>query len=272
MNTNSNTQVFVNQLREQIKSAPSGIDISALENALKTIEQPVQTGAKIWFLLDRSGSMGRLTNDVINGFNKFLSEQTEKDDEALMSVILFDGHDPFEVIEADTPIRDIEPLDQNRYFARGNTPLYDAIGTLIKQADRRIRRRKHENLPEEDQLVIIFTDGLENASRRYFRNEVFGMVNDRMEQDWTFVFMGANQDSYAEGGNIGFKSGSIQNYDPSPASISEAFGSLSRASGEFRGKGSQERRSSKEDFFSGVKEAEMLARRQKRENRDPSNG
>ena len=70
MNTNSNTQVFVDQLREQIKSAPSGIDISALENALKDIEQPVQTGAKIWFLLDRSGSMGRLTNDVINGFNK----------------------------------------------------------------------------------------------------------------------------------------------------------------------------------------------------------
>ncbi len=32
---------------------------------------------KLWFLLDRSGSMGQLTEDVIGGFNTFIGEQAQ---------------------------------------------------------------------------------------------------------------------------------------------------------------------------------------------------
>ncbi len=268
--TLSELDLFKERIIRQIETAPDGVDVALLQESLnKAIPDPQeQELVKIWFLLDRSGSMKHLTNDVIDGFNHFVSEQAKKGDNATMSVILFDGGDPFDVIQADTPIRNVEPLDEDSYFARGNTPLYDAIATMIKQADRRILKRKKEELPEEDQLIIIFTDGEENSSRRHHRNEVFGIVNDRIEDNWTFVFMGANQDSYAEGSRIGFRSGSIQDYDATPENVKEAFGSLSRASTEFRGKGRTQRHSSKEEFFDGLKEAEVQARRQKqRDNR-----
>ena len=82
------------------------------------------------------------------------------------------------------------------------------------------------------------------------------MVRDRMDQDWTFVFMGANQDSYAEGGHIGLVDGNIQDYAATPESVAAAFNSMSRATREYRGKPRFSRVADKELFFGGLKEAE----------------
>ena len=48
------------------------------------------------------------------------------------------------------------------------------------------------------QIVAVFTDGLENASRQWTRAELFDAITARKKDGWTFVLMGANQDSYAE--------------------------------------------------------------------------
>ena len=44
-----------------------------------------------------------------------------------------------------------------------------------------------------------------------------------MDAGWTFVFMGANQDSYAEGHKIGLVDGNVQNYAATPESAKAAF-------------------------------------------------
>ena len=54
-----------------------------------------------------------------------------------------------------------------------------------------------------DQLVVVLTDGNENASRRWTRAAIFDRITRLQEQGWTFVFLGANQDSYATGGALG---------------------------------------------------------------------
>ena len=150
----------------------------------------------------------------------------------------------------------VPALTSEVYQPRGVTPLYDAVGKLIGSADQRITHRKEKDWPEEDQLVIVFTDGLENASRKFGRRKVFDLITDRMEAGWTFVFMGANQDSYAEGHKIGLVDGNVQNYAATPDSVKVAFSSVSRASVEFRNKGRLQRNQDREDFFGGVKEAE----------------
>ena len=52
-----------------------------------------------------------------------------------------------------------------------------------------------------------------------------------------FVFMGANQDSYAEVGWLGLDDGSVQDFRADKVGVREAMGSFNRAGGEYRGAG-----------------------------------
>ena len=201
--TNTDTNAFIEILRQQLTNAPEGVDTSALAAAIDALANPEEQRVKIWFLLDRSGSMQHLAGDVIGGFNQFLADQATKPGKVRMTAVQFDGQDPFEVIYDAQHVTNIKPLTSDTYSARGVTPLYDAVGTLIERADARLVKRAKDGCPLEDQLVLVFTDGLENASHRFDRAQVFDMIKNRMDNDWTFVFMGANQDSYTEGGKIG---------------------------------------------------------------------
>ena len=261
--TYTDTNAFIEILRQQLANAPEGVDTSALAAAIDALANPEEQRVKIWFLLDRSGSMQHLAGDVIGGFNQFLADQATKPGKVRMTAVQFDGQDPFEVIYDAQHVAAIPPLTNTTYWARGVTPLYDAVGTLIERADARLVKRAKDGCPLEDQLVLVFTDGLENASHRFERAQVFDMIKNRMDNDWTFVFMGANQDSYAESGKIGLATGNVQDYAATPESVGAAFGSMSRATGEFRGKPRPQRVADKEQFFGGLKEAEEALRRKK---------
>ena len=218
---------------------------------------------KIWFLLDRSGSMASVAEDVIGGFNYFLAEQAAQAGECRMTVVQFDSEDPFEVIAGGKKPADVPELNDSVYQPRGLTPLYDAMGRLIKRADDRIARRAKAEKPVEDQLVVVFTDGLENNSHRYDRPEVFELVKKRQDDGWTFVFMGANQDSYTESDKIGLDDGNVQNYAADSDNIAMAYQSMNRATSDFRGKSRSQRIADKADFFGGFKEAELEMLRRK---------
>ena len=262
--TGNETETFINNLKQQLKDAPEGVNITKIEQALANLADPETERVKIWFLLDRSGSMQGLTEDVVGGFNQFVADQALKPGKARLTAVQFDGTDPFEMIVDARRIEDVPELTSDVYQPRGVTPLYDAVGHLIKSADRRISYRAEKGHPEEDQLVIVFTDGLENASTKFERSKIFELIQDRMNADWTFVFMGANQDSYAEGHKIGLVDGNVQNYAATPESVKVAFSSVSRASMEFRGKSRYQRGMDRDDFFGGVKEAEAASKDRKR--------
>ena len=213
--------------------------------------------AKIWFLLDRSGSMASVAEDVIGGFNYFLAEQAAQAGECRMTVVQFDSEDPFEVIAAGKEPADVPELNDSVYQPRGLTPLYDAIGRLIKRADDRIARRSKAEKPAEDQLVVVFTDGLENNSHRYDRPEVFELAKKRQDDGWTFVFMGANQDSYATGDGLGFDRGSTQNFRGDGMGTRTSFESVNLALADYRTSNYEEKQRRKADFFDGRKEAEV---------------
>lgn len=262
-----NNSTYCNQLRKLIAEAPDGLDVAPLKLALTAAESAAsdETGerTKIWFLLDRSGSMQGLTDDLIGGFNQFLLDQQAKSGRAKMTVVLFDGQNPHEVIVDSVRIGDVPELTRGTYQARGMTPLYDALGTLIEQADARVTRRATNDRPAEDQLVLVFTDGMENASRRFARARVFEMVQQRQEDGWTFVFMGANQDSYATGRGLGLADGSVQDFVASPASVKASFAEFSRGTSSYRGKSRPQRHRENRDFFEGQKLAEEALSSQK---------
>lgn len=211
------------------------------------------------FLIDRSGSMQGLEADVVGGFNQFAAEQRRQPGDCRLTLVQFDSQDPFEVIHDARPLDEVDDLTLDRYRPRGTTPLLDALGALIESVDRRL---EESGGSAEDQAVVVFTDGLENASRRWSRSDLFAAVERRKQAGWSFVFMGANQDSYREAGRLGFEQGNIQNYEFDARGAGTSFRSVSRATSAYRRSSSQRRRSrSTADYFEGVKEAEEDRRR-----------
>src|SRR5207253_953347 len=92
---------------------------------------------------------------------------------------------------------------------RGTTPLYDAIGRSVTLAQGRACTPDGSN---EQPLVVVLTDGLENASHEYTHAQIFDLIKAKESAGWIFTYLGANQDAYAVGGAIGINAGATQNY------------------------------------------------------------
>ncbi|MCB1713383.1 MAG: hypothetical protein KDH96_13225, partial [Candidatus Riesia sp.] len=87
----------------------------------------------------------------------------------------------------------------------------------------------------EKVLFVILTDGYENDSRYYNKEKVFKMI-DKMERkhNWSFIYLGANQDSFAEGGKMGVKSKKILNYSADEEGVRFAYTNISNYASSFR--------------------------------------
>jgi Mg-chelatase subunit ChlD len=164
------------------------------------------------FILDRSGSMETCWDDTIGGFNAFVNEQ--KADGGTLSLIQFD-HEYLESYHA-KPIGEVEPLTRETFKPRGSTALLDAIGKTIKNF-------KSATIP----TVIILTDGQENSSHHYTKSHIKDLIHERTKDGWTFVYLGANQDAFAEAGSLGIAPACTMNYDVNRTP--EAFHTLSAA-------------------------------------------
>ena len=161
---------------------------------------PAPPVTEIAFLLDMSGSMNPHTEAAIASFNEFLRDQQEVTGIARLTLVLFD--DQYEVPIDNLPVCEVTQLDTTTYRPRGATALLDAIGLTIKRFRKRIKALPKSHRP--DQVIFaIFTDGLENASRRYDWHKIADKIHKRQSQDdWQFLFLGAGQDAIATASQI----------------------------------------------------------------------
>ncbi len=143
-----------------------------------------------------------------------------------MTLAQFDSEDPFEVLIDGVDLTEVRNLRRADYRPRSMTPLFDAVGRMIGRVDADIARRADRELDKEDQVVVIVTDGLENASSEHDRASVFAMVEERRARDWVFVFLGANQDAYAEGAGLGVAAGATAGWAASPTGVKKMWKDL----------------------------------------------
>ncbi len=156
---------------------------------------------EIVFVLDRSGSMHGLEEDTIGGFNSMLKEQQAKEGEAFISTILFSGE--CDTLHDRLPIKEVLPLTRNNYRTMGCTALLDAVGSAIEHIGSIHRYIRHEDVPEHTVFIII-TDGMENASKRFFGDRIRSMIEEKKEKHgWEFLFLGANIDAALTASSFG---------------------------------------------------------------------
>lgn len=176
------------------------------------------------FILDRSGSMMSLTPDTIGGFNSMIEKQKAEDGEAFVTTVLFD--DKYEVLHDHVNIQDVPVLTEKEYFARGLTALLDAVGMTINKIGERLAKTDESERPEKV-VVIITTDGFENASREFTREQVRKMIEHQQDKySWIFMFLGANMDAVEEAGKYGIKSNFAKTYTASARGVDSVYTSV----------------------------------------------
>ena len=135
--------------------------------------------------------------DTIGGYNGYFNNFKSKNTK--ITTILFD--DKYEMITKRQDVNLVPKLTEKQYYVRGCTVLLDAIGKSIKFMEK-------ENTKKV--MYIITTDGYENASRKFTKEQIKEMVQSHKE--WGFMCIGADIDSYSEGQSIGINSSNISNY------------------------------------------------------------
>jgi hypothetical protein len=224
-----------------------------------TSDQPTPD-VHLYILLDRSGSMASMADDVIGGLNRLLADQQADGADARVTLVQFDTEDPQEVIADAVPIAEMRPLDNATFVPRGGTPLLDATGLLLARAAARVAQRGADGLPAEELVVVSITDGHENASREYALSTIRQLIQAHSAAGWTFVFLGAALDVYGEAGGLGYDVRAVQSFAADGTGSAAAFASLSRSASAKRARIRRMEDVDKQEFFVD-KEAEEDRRR-----------
>jgi hypothetical protein len=212
----------------------------------------VDRGVHVTFLLDRSGSMESIRDDVIGGFNSFVAEQASQPGRCSLTLWTFDTHG-FDRVHDKLDIGDVPAMTRETFVPRAGTPLYDAVGRTISSM----------GASSDNQVLVIFTDGQENSSREWRREQVVELIKAKEAAGWTIVFLGVGIDAYAEGGSIHVNAGSTQSVAPDSVGVASAMASTSSAVSNYRGKTYRGATPDSADFFETGKEADEDLRRRR---------
>ena len=171
-------------------------------------------------VLDRSGSMSSVLNDTIGGFNTYVETQREADQDQVYVVTQFDTQ--YEVMQDGVELDDVITLSKKNYVPRGGTALLDAMGQTIHRLDALMANDK----TIQQAILVTLTDGDENSSREFTREQVFALIKEREEQgNWEFAFVGAGQDAIGQARELGITN-SMQ-YCADGAGTQRAFRAMS---------------------------------------------
>jgi len=179
-------------------------------------------------VVDRSGSMESIREDMEGGIKTLLKEQAKEKGTCLVTLAQFD--DNYEVVAQEVPAGKVAPY---RLVPRGSTALLDAIGRTISDVRSRIEATDAAERPDHVVFAVV-TDGFENASREWSRLQVMDSVKARVGEGWNFTFLGANQDAIQEGGSMGVAAASSLNFDASEDGVRGAMSSVSASMGRMR--------------------------------------
>jgi len=191
-------------------------------------------------LLDRSGSMNSIKEATVEGFAEFILAQSKLPGEVSLTLVQFDScalePGAKDRVNIDTVFSGIKAADMPKVelVPRGCTPLLDAMGTVIKDFGARLASLSEDDRPEHV-LFLVMTDGHENASRVYSREQIKAMVEHQQDvYKWTFTFIGAGIDAFAGAGSVGIPLANSVGVRATGQGVKAAYAHVNLASSNLR--------------------------------------
>lgn len=153
-------------------------------------------------LLDETGSMSSCHGATVSGFNKFVAEQREVPGRCYLTLTKFDStslRTPYEHLS-------IEMVPDLSFHPGSSTNLYDVVGKRVSAL--------LASPPPGRALVVVITDGEENASHEFRRPEqVREVVQKGLEAGITFLYFGAGHRARQTAEQMGFPASVINEFD-----------------------------------------------------------
>ena len=180
----------------------------------------------IRIVLDRSGSMAESKEITIQALNTYLEDlKKESERPGFITLSTFDSWS-IDIPITKVSLEEIAYFPENILLPRGRTPLYDAIGIAIYDL---------ENIGEssdDSKVLVIVTDGLENASKEYSYDDVRKKIEEKEEAGWLIIYLGADHDAFNQSTSLGFNS--VRSMKYSKEDSIDAFKAVSRTTSEYR--------------------------------------
>ena len=179
------------------------------------------------FILDSSGSMHGTEADVLGGFNSMIEKQKQEDGRAFVTTVVFNTD--CRTVHDRLDINSVPPLGDRDYCPCGCTALLDAVAGSIKHISHIHKYSRPEDVPEKT-VVVIATDGMENASRRYSLSQVKELIEkEQTKYGWEFIFLGANIDAIGTAQSMGITADRAANFNCDDEGLELCFAAVSDA-------------------------------------------
>ena len=155
----------------------------------------------ILIVLDASGSMSCIQNDIKGSFNAFLDKQREEPGKTVFDLYQFNDKAVRLVKSAD--LAQFHDDLMSKYECTGCTALNDAVCIAMDTIG-----QEFANMPEEERpanvLCVIITDGEENASEKFSTKDVKDRIeHQKTKYNWEFVYLAADPDAFDAGEALG---------------------------------------------------------------------
>lgn len=165
-------------------------------------------------ILDSSGSMsGGKIRAAIQGINLGINQLKEDKKNIKYTYSLCDFSDTVIFRHEVASLNKVGLLKGN---TRGATALYDAIGDSIYLVKPYVKENQKV-------LVNIYTDGQENASRRFNSAKIASMIEEFSKIGWTFTFIGTENDVAFAQKNLKFDISNTLVHDNTQRGLEKAF-------------------------------------------------
>ena len=185
------------------------------------------------FVLDQSGSMSNCSETTIKGFNAQLETikhlQNEfPEQEFKVSLTIFDDY--VDCIFNQIELNSFQKLTHHMYRPNGSTALLDAIGIAINQI--RIANESKILNDEMSVVMVILTDGMENASREFSFHQIAAQIKHlEQTEKWTFTFLGADIDAIHTSKMLNIRKENVVSFNKSD--MGEMMDDISRGMREY---------------------------------------
>ena len=184
------------------------------------------------FVLDASGSMHREIPEVLEELNRQIRELKLKFQETLrpcrITIVKFDTD--YVVLRDSESVAEVKEIRIEEYFSGGMTALYDAIGLAVKRTDARVDFQVRRG--EAEALVVVFTDGGENASSEFTGPDIQKLLGDYQERvGWEIALIGTDVSAIMDMGRRNMRRDKMRHYEQNQKV--EAMYSLSQSVSEY---------------------------------------
>ena len=167
------------------------------------------------FILDQSGSMYSLKQEVVSSYNEQVEaikklKKSNPDSEIKFTMCTFNDEIEFRFISKSTD--ELKKIKPDEYQPNSCTALYDAIGLTFMKTRNHIK-------PGDQVFFAIFTDGLENASTDFTAKDIQKMLAQADEKGWQVKFFCRNENNLFYKQHLGISDRQMMNVSLNEAGL-----------------------------------------------------